>query len=385
MKTRFVRPLQVVPVALLMLGASAACTSASSDSGSGKCDSKIAFFGARTGPNANLGINIYNGVKLAVDQYNAKNPKCKVTLESKDSQGDEKQAPGLAQQLVQDSKMVGVVGPAFSGESEAADGIFDKGGLPLISASATNPTLSQKGWKVFHRMLGNDNSQGPAAATYIKDTVKAKKVFVVDDTTAYGKGLADVVKSSLGGLVGGSDTVQPKQTDFQATVAKVKSSKADAVFYGGYYAEAGPFLKQLRAANVTAKFVSDDGVKDPGLIAGAGNKAAAGAVVTCPCIPGDEAKGTFFADYKKAFGKEPGTYGPEAFDSTNVFLDGIKAGKTSRKAMLDFVNSYDKDGVTKHIKFDQTGEIAKSEIVVWSYKVSGGAIVKDQEIKSTTS
>lgn len=380
------RPLQVVPAVLLVVGASAACTSAggSDTESAGKCGSKIAFFGARTGPYANLGINIYNGVKLAVDQYNKENADCKVVLVSKDSQGDEKQAPALAQNLVQDPKVLGVVGPAFSGETEASGGIFDKGGLPIISASATNPTLSQKGWKIFHRDLGNDNSQGPAAASYIRDTAKAKKVFVIDDTTAYGKGLADVVKSSLGSLVVGTDTVQPKQTDFQATVAKVKSSKADAVFYGGYYAEAGPFVKQLRAKNVTATFVSDDGVKDEGFVKGAGNEAAEGSVVTCPCIPGDEAKGTFLADYKKAFGRDPGTYGPEAYDATNVFLDGIKAGKTSRKAMNDFINSYDKDGVTKHLKFDSHGEIEKSELVVWSYVVKDGEIVKDQEIASTS-
>ncbi|MGA8112740.1 MAG: branched-chain amino acid ABC transporter substrate-binding protein [Actinocatenispora sp.] len=385
MKSKFLRGLGVVPAVLLVVGASAACTSADGDTASGgKCGSKIAFFGARTGPNANLGINIYNGVKLAVDQYNKKNSDCKVVLESKDSQGDEKQAPGLAQQLVQDSKVVGVIGPAFSGESEAADGIFDKGGLPIITASATNPTLSQKGWKIFHRALGNDNSQGPAAASYIKDTVKAKKVFVIDDTTAYGKGLADVVKSSLGSMVTGTDTVQPKQVDFQATVAKVKSSKADAVFYGGYYAEAGPFLKQLRGKGVKATFVTDDGAKDEGLVKGAGNKAAEGAVMTCPCIPGDEAKGTFFEDYKKAFSKDPGTYGPEAYDAANVFLDGVKAGKTSRKAMTDFIGAYDKDGVSKHIKFDSHGEIVKSQLVVWAYTVKNGEIVKDREISPTS-
>lgn len=386
MNSKIKRSLAVVPVALLVAGAMGACSNNGNGgtSASGKCDSKIAFFGALTGPNANLGINIYNGAKLAVDQYNAKNADCKVTLVQKDSQGDEKQAPALAQNLVQDPKVIGVVGPAFSGESEAADGILDQGGLPLITASATNPTLADKGWKVFHRMLGNDASQGPAAATYITDTVKAKKVFVIDDTTAYGKGLAEQVKKSLGSAVGGTDTVQPKQTDFQATVAKVKASKADAIFYGGYYAEAGPFVKQLRAANVNAKFVSDDGVKDPGFVAGAGKASAEGSVVTCPCIPGDEAKGTFFADYKKKYGKEPGTYGPEAFDSANVFLDGIKAGKTSRSAMLSFVNAYDKDGVTKHIKFDKNGEIAKSEIVIWSYQIKGGEIVKDQEIKATS-
>lgn len=384
MNSKLLRPLLVAPVAALMLVGAAACTSSGSSASGGKCDSKVAFFGALTGPNANLGINIYRGAKLAVDQYNKKNSDCKVTLVKSDSQGNETQAPGLAQKLVRDPKVIGVIGPAFSGESEAADGILDKGGLPLITASATNPLLSQKGWKVFHRMLGNDNTQGPAAASYIRDTVKAKRVFVIDDTTAYGKGLSDIVKKSLGSLVVSSDTVQPKQTDFQATVAKVKASKADAVFYGGYYAEAGPFVKQLRQANVSAKVISDDGVKDPGFVEGAGKTAAEGVVVTCPCIPGDEAKGTFYADYKKKFGSEPGTYGPEAFDSAKVFLDGIKAGKTDRKSMLSFIDSYDKDGVTKHIKFDSSGEIDKSEIVVWAYEVKDGKIVKDQPVNTAS-
>lgn len=368
-----------------VVAATSACTSSggSSTAAVGRCEAHLIYFGAQTGPNANLGISIYRGAKLAVDTYNKKNPSCKVTLEASDTQGDEKQAATLAPKVVQKSAILGMIGPAFSGESEASDPVFNSAGLPLITASATNPTLAAKHWKVFHRMLGNDADQGPAAAEFLKSVDKATKVFVVDDTTAYGKGVADQVRGHLGSLVTSNDTVQPKQTDFQATVGKVKNSGADAVFYGGYYAEAGPFVKQLRDAGVTAKVVAPDGVKDPGFVAGAGKAAADGTVVTCPCIPGDEAKGSFYTDYQAEFHSQPGTYGPEAYDSANVFLDGIKAGKLTRKDMLSFVNSYDRDGVTKHIKFSPNGEIAKSEIVIWAYKITNGEIVKDQKIPTS--
>jgi len=348
-----------------------------SDGASKNCDLKIAYFGALTGDAANLGINIKNGVELAVNQYNEKNANCKVQLVSFDSQGDPSIAPGLAQKAVTDKKLVGVVGPAFSGESKAADPIFDKAGLPIISASATNPALSENGWKTFHRVLGNDATQGPAAAKYIKDVLKAQKVFVMDDSSEYGKGLADIVRKDLGSLKVGDDAIQQKQTDFSGSVTKVTASNADALFFGGYYAEAALIVKQLRAASWKGTFVAADGVKDDGFIKAAG-AAAEGAVVTCPCIPPDEAP-DFAAAYKKAYNTDPATYSAEAFDAANVFLDGIKAGKTTWSDMNAFVGSYDKQGVTKHIKFDSKGEPAA--VSVWAYKVQDGKIVKDQEIK----
>lgn len=348
------------------------------NAGGGKaCDLKIGFFGALTGDAANLGINIKNGAELAVNQYNEKNPDCKVSLVTFDSQGDPSVAPGLAQKAVTDKKLVGIVGPAFSGESKAADPIFDKAGLNIITASATNPALSTNGWKTFHRILGNDATQGPAAAKYIKDVLKAEKAFVIDDSSEYGKGLADIVRKDLGGQVAGTDAVQQKQTDFSGTVTKVVASKAPAVFYGGYYAEAALLVKQLRSAGYKGTFVAADGVKDDGFIKAAGS-AAEGAIVTCPCLPPDKA-GDFAAAYKKAYNSDPATYSAEAYDAANVFLAGIKAGKTSSEDMNAFIGSYDEKGVTKQVKFDDKGEPA--EVTVWAYKVEGGKIVPDQEVK----
>jgi branched-chain amino acid transport system substrate-binding protein len=364
--------------AALALSACGGTTGGSGSTAGGKaCDLKIGFFGALTGDAANLGINIKNGAELAVNQYNEKNADCKVTLVSFDSQGDPSVAPALAQKAITDKKLVGIVGPAFSGESKAADPIFDKAGLNIISASATNPDLSENGWKTFHRVLGNDATQGPAASKYIKDVLKAQKTFVIDDSSEYGKGLADIVRKDLGGMVSGNDSIQQKQTDFSGSVTKVRASNSEALFFGGYYAEAALLVKQLRAAGWDGTFVAADGVKDDGFIKAAG-AAAEGAVITCPCLPPDQAP-EFAAAYKKAYNSDPATYSAEAYDAANVFLAGIAASKTSSEDMTAFIKSYDQPGVTKRIKFDAKGEPA--EVTVWAYKVEGGKIVADQEIK----
>ncbi|OLP71935.1 hypothetical protein BJM39_31505, partial [Salmonella enterica subsp. enterica serovar Javiana] len=247
---------------------------------------------------------------------------CKASLTSFDSQGDPAIAPGLAQKAVTDKKLVGIVGPAFSGESKAADPIFDKAGLNIITASATNPALSENGWKTFHRILGNDATQGPAAAKYIKDVLKAQKVFVSDDTSEYGKGLADIVKNDLGSAVAGSDetAADGKQDDFSPTVTKAKASGATVFFYGGYYSNASKLVKQLKSGGFTGTFVAADGVKDDGFIKGAG-AAAEGAILTCPCLPPDKAA-DFAAAYKKAYNSDPATYSAEAYDAANVFHAG---------------------------------------------------------------
>ncbi len=359
-----------------------ACTSASgNDAVAGTtCGFKIAFFGALTGDNANIGLAPRDGAKLAVDQYNKAHPTCPAELANFDSQGDPKQAPGLAQKIVQDPKILGVVGPAFSGESEAADPILNQGGVTTITPSATRPSLASQGWSVFHRAVGNDATQGPAAGRYIQTILKAQKTYVIDDTGAYGKGLADEVRTVLAGAVVKSATIQPKQTDFSAVVAEIRSTGADAVFFGGYYAEAGPLLRQMRTAGVTAAFVAGDGVKDPGLIAGAGVQAAQGAILTCPCTPADKAKGTFPADFEAAYGKDPGTYSAEGFDAANILLAGLDAKVTTRKAMLDFVNGYSGSGVAGSYKFDATGENDITAVSVWAYRVDGEAIVADQQI-----
>ncbi|HEX6968068.1 MAG TPA: branched-chain amino acid ABC transporter substrate-binding protein [Micromonosporaceae bacterium] len=372
-------------VAALALAASvAACGGGDSGGDSdAACGYKIGFFGALTGPAAALGINENNGVKLALKQYNDANPDCKVELVELDSQGSPDQAPALAQRAIDDEKILGIVGPAFSGESEAANPLFAEAGLVHISPSATRPSLADQGWKTFFRAVGNDLSQGPAAGNYIKNVLKADKVFVVDDQSAYGMGLADEVKKVLGAAVVGSDRVQGegKQTDFSALVTKIKNSGATAVYFGGYYQEAGLIRKQLTQAGVTAVLVAGDGVNDPAYIESAGQAAAEGTVLTCPCAPATEARGSFAADYKALHGVDPGTYSDTAYDAANILLAGIKDGAKTRAEMLEFVKNYNGEGVAATYKFTDKGELDPAQVKVWAYKVQNGQVVPDQEIK----
>ena len=143
----------------------------------------IAMAGALNGPDAALGINIKNGIQLAVDKHNAANPGCQVQLKPFDTEGDPQKATAIAPQIVDDQYTIGLVGPAFSGETKATGGVFNQAGLVAVTASATNPTLSENGWKTFFRGLANDAVQGPSVANYMKNGLSYKKVCVIDDST----------------------------------------------------------------------------------------------------------------------------------------------------------------------------------------------------------
>jgi branched-chain amino acid transport system substrate-binding protein len=335
----------------------------------------LGYLGPLTGDSANLGINIHRGVELALDLWNAANADCKVTLKDYDSQGDPQKAPALADQAIADKTILGIVGPAFSGESKAVDPKFDQAVLPTITASATNPDLSKNGWKIFHRMLATDAKQGPDVAKYIRDTLKAKSVFVIDDQSEYGKGLADQVRSTLGALATGTDSIDPKASDYSAAVTKVKTANPAVVFYGGYYNEAGKLVKQLRDGGVKATFVSGDGAADQGFIKAAG-PASKDAIISCPCnINGNDA---FLKAYKAKFNDDPRTYGAEAYDATNTFFAAFAAGKLDRASINTFLATYDAEGASRRIKWDANGEVA--EYPTFIFKSDAKTLIKVGEV-----
>ena len=379
MSRKYVRALGGVAVAAAMIAVSA-CQDTGSNTPGAKCGGKIAIFGAFTGGDSGLVIPSLNGAKLAVKQHNEKNADCKVEMVEFDTQGDPTQAATAANQIVADASFVAVIGGHFSGESKQTMPIYEAAGMVMVSPSATNPELTAAGNKSFHRVVGNDITQGQAAVKYFKDTVKAAKVFVINDGSTYGAGIAKEVKAGLGSMMSGEDTIQKGATNFDATISKVKSAGADAIAYGGYTTEGAPLLKQLRGAGITAKFVGFDGLYDPAFASGTG-AAGEGAIITCPCLPADKAGGTFAADFQKEFGIPPGSYGAEGYDGANVLLSGFKEGKTTRADFLAWVDAYDKPGVSKPIKFDPTGDVDKTKVAIWAYEIKGGQIVASTEIK----
>jgi branched-chain amino acid transport system substrate-binding protein len=362
---------------LVAVGCGSSSKKAASTSSAGACPTGITvgFFGALTGNNSpQLGINEANGVQLAIAQFDSNHPNCQVHYKPFDSQGDPAQAPALATTAINDQKVVGIVGPAFSGESKQANPIFNQAGLPIITPSATNPTLAQNGWTIFHRAVANDDAQGPAVASYMLNTLHVKKAAVVDDASEYGKGLADIVRQKLqaGGVSVSSPGSIDKSHNYPATVNAVKAAGVDAVFYGGYYQEAGPLALQLKNGGVTATFISGDGSLDAGFVQGAGS-AADGALLTAPAAyaltaPQDQA---FVNAYKAKFNTNPALYSGEAYDAANHFLAGVAAGKTTRSALNAYVSTIPYRGLLKTYSYQPNGELKGTPVILVHKVVSG--------------
>jgi len=326
---------------------------------------KIAMAGALNGPDAALGINIKNGVQLALDKHNAANPGCQIELKAFDTEGDPQKATAIAPQIVDDASIIGLVGPAFSGETKATGGVFDQAGLVAATASATNVTLSEQGWKTFLRGLANDGVQGPSVANYLKNALGDKKICVVDDSTDYGTGLAKAVRDTLGPVADEACNISVKKgdKDFSAAVTQVKGQSPDSVFYSGYYAEAAPFVQQLRDAGFTGKFVSADGTKDEEFVKQAG-ESSKDALLSCPCGP---ASPEFTAEYSAKFNQAPGTYSTEGYDLGTIMAKGIDSGAVTREALLAFAKAYDGQGVARKYQWTDTGELTTT--LIWIYKV----------------
>jgi len=339
---------------------------------------KIGFMGDLTGENSGIVIPPRNGAQMAIDEYNATNPKTKIQLVPYDSQGSGEQATGLAQQALKTDKVVGLIGPAFSGESQQVGPILEEGKIPSVSPSATNVTLGQKGWKYWHRIVANDGVQGAGIADYIVRALSAKKVFVIDDAQEYSKGLADVVSKTLEdkSVTVQRDVIDKDGSDYSSTVNKVKPAAPDAIFYGGYYAQLGRLIKQLREGGVKARVLSGDGSLDPGLAKGAGGTNADGAIVGCPCLvdPTGQSSPTSkkFADaYKAKFNTPPAIYSGEGYDSATAFIEAIKAGNTDPQKINQYLSTIAVQGVTKEIKFGSNGEPAGGDVYVYLFKGPG--------------
>jgi branched-chain amino acid transport system substrate-binding protein len=363
----------VVP---LVVGALALTACGSSDSSSSKKSFTIAYQGPLSGDNKQLGINMDNAVQLAIEQADAKGDLgFTLKFSHSDDGGDPAQAPTAAQKLIDDASVVAVVGPAFSGATAAAEPLFSQAKLVSVTPSATRADLTSLGFTSFYRVITGDNIQGAKDADYIAKVLKAKKVYIVDDKSSYGAGLTKFVKDGLttNGVAVVSEGIAPTR-DYSALATKVVGSKADTVFYGGYYAEFALLTKALKAAQYKGILVSDDGAKDDQYIK-QGGTATEGVYVSCPCGPtATNATATkFAADYKAKFGIDPGTYSAEAFDAANAIIAAMKAaGTITRESVLAAVKNVNFAGITHTITFDSKGEGGTGEIFI--YQVKGGKI-----------
>jgi len=349
---------------------------------------KIGFEGPLSGDNAQLGINEKNGAKLAVDQANKSGKfKFKIELLESDDGGDPAKSPAAATTLQQDAAVLGVVGPSFSGSTKAVGASYDAAGLVFMTPSASNPTLSSLGFKLFHRIVPDDNVEGSQGADWLARK-GLKNVYVIDDLSDYGTGVSNAVLTELKAKQVKTEHqgVDAKTTDYSGIATKVKSSGAGAVFYGGYDAQAALFAKALKAAGYTGLTVTGNGGKSSVFTSGAG-AAGDGWYFTCGCQDATTAPAAkdFTAAYVKAFNTPPSTYSPEAFDAVNAMIDAIntaaKAGDPTRKSVADAVNKLDFKGITTEIKFQPNGEVDASVQTVNLFQQKGGKIAGLGNIK----
>jgi branched-chain amino acid transport system substrate-binding protein len=336
---------------------------------------KIGHVGPLTGGIAHLGKDNENGARLAIDEANAAKIKidgkdAKFVLVAEDDQADPKVGTTVAQKLV-DAKVAGIVGHLNSGTTIPASAIYNQAGIPVISGSATNPKLTEQGFKVVFRTVGRDDQQGPAIASYLADTKKPKLVAVIDDATAYGEGIANEVEKTLKAAnikVLPREKGTDKTTDWKAILTKIKGKNADAVFYGGMDATGGPLLKQGRELGVKAVFSFGDGActDDMTKLAGA---AADGLLCSQAGLPPQAADPKFLSAYKKKFNVDPILYAPFTYDGANLLIEAMKKANSADPAKyLPELAKSDFKGATGQISFDAKGDRKDAEMTIFTMK-----------------
>lgn len=333
---------------------------------------KIAHAGPLTKKTPHLGKDDENGVALAIDQTNAKKIKIdgkvlKLEMISKDDEGDPKVGTTIAQQLV-DAKVAAVIGHLNSGVTIPASEIYDKAGIPTISGSATNPTITERGLKTVFRTVGRDDQQGPAIATYIASELKGKKVAIAHDKTAYGEGLAKEVEKTLKaakvGIIANEQTTDT-ETDFKAILTKIKAKNPDVVFYGGMDQTGGPMLKQARELGIKATFAFGDGACTNEMFKLAGD-AANGLVCSQAGLPASAASKEFTDGFKAKFKTDVLQYAPYFYDATLAVVEAMKKANSVDPAKFTpelFNISF--TGATGKVEFDAKGDRKDAEITIF--------------------
>lgn len=291
---------------------------------------KIGMGAPMTGGDASFGIDISQGGIIAT-QDAGEFEGFKFELVAQDDQGNAEGGAAVANKFVSDPTVVAIAGHIYSGATAAAMPIYEKAGLPMLSPSATVPTLTTLGSKVFNRIPFTDKIQSEFAAKFLFEKLGVKKLAVMHDGSDYGKGLAELVKENftkLGGDVVAFQAITPKETDYTAVLSTVASNKPEAIYFGGYTAEGSVIANQMKQTGLEkAIFFGCDGTYGADFLSRTGaNGEGAYAVSLTP--PDTAEKVAFDAKYQKAFGVAPGTLSPytwNGYDVTAALISVIKS------------------------------------------------------------
>jgi branched-chain amino acid transport system substrate-binding protein len=339
---------------------------------------KVGVSGPLSGANAFAGKDNENGVRLALDELNAKKitvggKPVKFELMSEDDQGDPKAGVNVAQKFA-DAGVRFVLGPYNSGVAIPASRIYNDSGI-IMSTVGTNPKVTQSGYKNVFRMVASDNQLGAAMAGYAAKQLKVKTVGVIDDRTAFGQGVAMefLKQAKASGLkVAGHEFTTDKATDFAAILTALKAKKVDAIFFGGYAPQGAPMARQMRALGLKdVKLLGGDTLCSPEMAKLGGD--AVGENVLCAqggAILEKQAAGPAFQKrYKERFKQAPDVYAAVFYDQTMFIAQAMKATNSIDPSVVGTaMHSTSYKGVMGNYAYDAAGNMKQSAVTVYTFK-----------------
>ena len=338
---------------------------------------KIGFASPLTGPQANYGKDNQNGAQMAIDDLNATQgltiggKPVKFQLQAEDDQAEPKQGPLIAQKLA-DAKVAGVVGHFNSGVTIPASRVYNEAGIPELSVS-TNVKYTHQGFKTAFRLMADDNKQGTLLGEFAVQALKFKRLAVIDDATAYGQGLADAFEAAvkaMGGQVVRHEHTNDKAIDFNALLTTIKAAKPDAIFFGGYDAQAGPMARQMKLLGLNVPLMGGETMNSAKFIELAG-PAAEGSIASTPGAALESRPGgrAFAAKYKSRYNQDIGLYAPYFYDGVMVIAAAMRAADSTDPAKyLPALAKIRYPGVTADIQFDQNGDLTKGLLTIFVVK-----------------
>lgn len=345
---------------------------------------KIGFASPLTGSQANYGKDNQNGAQMAIDELNGQaltigGKPVKFQLQAEDDQADPKLGPVIAQKLA-DAKVAGVVGHFNSGVTIPASRVYNDAGIPELSVS-TNVKYTHQGFKTAFRLMADDDKQGTALGEYAVKTLKFKRLAVIDDATAYGQGLADSFEAAVkasGGQVVKREHTNDKAVDFNTVLTSIKGVKPDAIFFGGYDAQAGPMAKQMKLLELNVPLMGGETINSAKFIELAG-PAAEGNIASTPGAALESRPGgpAFAAKYKARYNQDVGLYTPYFYDGVMVIAAAMKAANSTDPAKyLPALATIKYPGVTADIAFDKNGDLTKGLLTIFEVKNGKWEVVR---------
>jgi branched-chain amino acid transport system substrate-binding protein len=342
---------------------------------------KIAVVGPTTGPVTQYGDMVREGVDTAVERVNADGGINGRKLETVviDDGCEPKQGPTAANRVVNE-KIGFVVGGVCSGATIAAAPIYQQEGVVMITPSATSPALTDgKKYTFIFRTIGRDDQQGPAAARYIIDKVKPRKVAVLHDKQSYGQGIAMSVKDALEKAnipIAFVEGINAGESDYSAVITKLKSNGVDFVYYGGYHPEMGLLMRQAAEQGVKARFMGPEGAGNPDINAIAGD-AVEGMLLTLPADFSQKPENAAVVKAMKAAKRNPsGAFQLPAYAATMAIVDGIKAtGSTDPAKVAQWLHKNSIDTPIGKISWNAQGDLNAFEFQVYQWHKDGSHTV----------